>query len=176
MNPDDRHYFIDYKNRESEKESAMGNRALTEANQIEQNLSAQLILISTVLVTASLIGVSNADLHKLMTEPHKALFLMILVLQVISILSGITYYKIVEYYQAKNGLLSHKKALLIHEEQYESIADMQRQLSAMEKNSRDKNPEIVAYIQIVSIAISLVLFTILLYAMAYDVPWYSNPN
>lgn len=72
------------------------NRSDAEANSTDRSLSNQLILITTVLITANIVVLGNTELLKSLTRIEKCLLLTGMASLTISLLLGVQYYQIVK--------------------------------------------------------------------------------
>lgn len=171
MNADERHYVIDYTDQVSASYSQNANQHYTEANATEQSLSNQLMLINTVILTASLIAISNGDLLTSITCAQEWLIVLIFTLQILSISSGIMGYISREKFFADAGDLLRKNAEISRGRKYSSLNEMSTQLAAndsrLKQQQGSKHP---INLQIASILISLITFLVLILAIFFDMP------
>lgn len=103
MNDDEMHYLIEYTDKVANAHVSTANSMYAAANETEQGLSGQLMLLNTVILTASLLALGNNDLFKQITIAHKIFICSIFVLQVVSIIAGIVNYKKRERFFCTSG-------------------------------------------------------------------------
>ncbi len=141
------------------------------ANTTEQNMSAQLILISTVIFTGSLLGISNSELLKQLTEFDKSLLLIICILQVVSIISGIKNYRAIEKFMGDIATNQNKKARIIAHKEYATYSELNKKLKKHDKENSppEMSPRLYTNMQVFSIAASLALFCCLLFTILFNI-------
>jgi len=154
----------------------VANRVLAEANSTESDLSGQLMLVSTVVLTAVLLALGNADLFKLLTDSQKTLISLVLILQVVSIILGIIAYKdrITFFVGASDNA---KKSVMIADSfNYESIESMKQKINENVKSFTGKSTDRYLNLQIWSIVIGLLVFAVVILSVLFNVhfPWDST--
>ena len=85
------------------------DRSDAEANSTDRGLASQLILITTVLITANIVVFSNGELMKSLTPDQKGISLFGDAMLVFSLFSGIKYYAVAKKFHmgwssARNGI------------------------------------------------------------------------
>ncbi len=139
------------------------NRKLgSEANATERSLSGQLMLVTTVITTISVVALGNSDLMKQLVDIHRYLILSIFLLQIVSIASGIINYLKIEEFFTKSANEYASASKLINERQFDSIAGYFKKVGKILKNRKDHSSKAALNVQIISIALSLAIYGVLI--------------
>jgi hypothetical protein len=141
------------------------NKLVAEANETERHLSGQLVLLNTVLLTASLVALGNEKLFDHLSATPKVLMFSILLLQVFSIISGIASYREIERFYitcAQNKMKSNTIARNLNG--FNTIEEMESKLAESDKEAPGGSSQKWLKRQINSLiaGLSLLLFLVLL--------------
>lgn len=174
MSSDEMSYLIDYTDRISHAYITTANSSFSEANKTEQDLGSQLMLLNTVILSASLLALGNGDLLNLLTNPHRIMICIILGFQTMSIIAGIASYKLREYFFAKAGENATLSAKIAKKREYKTLSDLDQHLRMNDSKQANQSGGLAVNLQITLIAISLLIFTVLVFTLLFDVPCYNN--
>jgi hypothetical protein len=174
MDADEKHYMIEYTDGVSAAYNDSSNKNFAAANATEQSLSNQLMLINTVVLTASLISFSNEAFYNSLSLPQSILIFIIFTLQILSIISGIFDYMLRRKFFGDGGDKALKIAKYIKTRKYKTINEMLKQVSDYDDKILKKSNRITSLAQIIFIIMGLAFFVILLFSFLFDVPLYSN--
>jgi hypothetical protein len=140
----------------------IANQLYTEANTTERSLGGQLILLNTVVLTASLVALGNEKIFSQLLEIHKVLIFSVLLLQVFSILSGIKSYREVEKFYIASGDTSREGARIAQSrnKEFNTIGEMEDKVKANDSSAPKLSSKKWVDRQIKSLVASLLLFLI----------------
>lgn len=174
MSPSEVHYLKEYLSEVNSAFTNTANSMYTSANDTEQSLSSQLMLLNTVILTASLLAIGNGDLFSLLTPVHKFLICAVFILQIISIYSGIAHYHSRFRFFGDGGDNAKVSADLAKIGSFTNLEDMKVKIKSNEEKARHMSGELELRVQVGSIALSLIIFFVLIIAIFYNIPYYEN--
>lgn len=148
------------------------NRKLgSEANATERQLSGQLMLLTTVMMTISVFVLSDSQLILSLTTLHKWLIVIIFLLEVTSVVSGIVNYLKVERFYINSAQEYARAAMVTQRKSYKSIADFYKQLDNVLKDRQQEARRPALYVQITCICASVIAYSALVAAILFDLPF-----
>lgn len=151
-------YLYGYLDKVAENFSVTSQKYTAEANSTERSLSGQLILLNTVIFTASIFAIgSNLELNGF----QRFLVLVIFASQIGSIISGIVNYFKIEKFYTDQAVIDHKKAHVIKRGEYNTISEMGKKLSEVDENEMKISHRPALHIQVALLVASLVFFLLL---------------
>ena len=137
------------------------DRSDTEANSTDRGLASQLILITTVLITANIVVFSNGELMKSLIPDQKGISLSGDVMLVFSLLSGIKYYAVAKKFHMGWSSARNDVATSIAQREAHSRNEI---IAIVHKKTEHLSPQIKSRyltIQIVLLVIALLTFLLL---------------
>ena len=174
MNEDEVHYLIKYTDGVNANFINTANLMYEKANQSLQDLSAQLMLITTVMLTGSLIALGNEELLKVLSIPLRWLIVSIFLLQVMSVLSGIFAYKQRERFFATSADVAADTGKMVKAREYKDLDEMDASIENMAR-TEEASKETALHAQIYCLGISLVIFFVFIVGVLFDIPGYTPP-
>lgn len=171
MTDEEMSYLISYTDNVSNSYTTTANSSFGEANATEQSLSSQLMLLNTVILSASLLALSNSELFTRLTDSHRVITCIIVFLQTLSIIAGIISYRLRERFFAGAGKNAYKSAGIAKERKFKNLNHMEKLIRANDEKQPEQSSNRAVNIQIVLIVLSLMCFAALIYSVLYDVPF-----
>ena len=151
------------------------NRSDAEANSTDRGLASQLILITTVLITANIVVFSNGELMQLLNLDQIAISLFGSNMLVISLLFGIAYYSVTKRFHAT---WASARADIANEIGHTNTISREYIDELVKKRTKDLSPQIKSYylvLQITFLALALLAFVSLMTSLLLDIQFEDLP-
>lgn len=151
------------------------DRSLTEENETERALCGQLMLITTVLLSANIVVLSNGDLLKLMSDAQRALMLAGVILLIASIAAGIKYYFQLMHFHFDWAKASNDVVNLHSEVDFKTFKEAGRKVDAIYKDVPTQTPKRWLHWQIKLLGVGSLSYLLLLIAILFDFSFITTP-
>lgn len=154
-------------NRQRERFARLRDETAAQGNETERNLCAQLMLLTTVLLTANLAIVGATDLTTQLTFAQRLLVVLSFGSLLFSIASGIKFYFDVLQSFLDWGRAKHEVVLLF-DKAYDMPEDaLAKKVDELQDLPND-SPRDWIYLQIGSLSLTLLLYFLILLAILFD--------
>jgi len=147
----------------AEKYEHLSEISSSEGNETERSLSGQLILLTTVLITANILFLGDGAIISKITHAQKEYVFSALILEAIATIAGIINYLRIEYYYNKWASTFYKSASIIYERKYKTPIGLDRKLAANHNKVKKRKFRLALWTQIITIIASLGIYLALLY-------------
>lgn len=155
---------IDHLNKQQEIFAALRDKASSEENSTSRAISSQLVLITTVLITAN---VATAALTTL-TLPQKVLALIAFLAECVAIVAGIVQNQVTGRAYGKWADAYHSVAEAIGGDSYSTDVELDKMIADKQSGLRIRASRIALYVQIACIILCLLVYTLLLSAIFFN--------
>ncbi|GEM_PF-3998347 len=144
----------------------LGETNSSEGNETERSLSGQLILLTTVLITATVLALGDSNIVSKITHAEKKYVFCILLLEALATFAGILNYLRIERSYDAWAKIQYRCAAIIKERNYKRPDELERSLNR-EQDEICKKPRIALWVQVGSITVSLLLYLVLLFRLLF---------
>ena len=159
---------VSFVNEQKRMYSDASDYFVKETNETERALCAQLMLVDTVLLTGTLVAISNGDLFNLLTGTTKALIVIALLLLFISIGYGIAYYFAIIGYNKRWAIAKHKAALSFLDTNIKTWAAMRNTTHNLQADIPEELDQKMLKTQIFFIGAAAILYILALLGILFN--------
>jgi len=142
---------------------------VTEANETERALCAQLILIDTVMLTGTLVAIANQDVFNASTTPISILILLALVSLLLSMGFGIKYYFAVIGYNKQWAIAKHNAMRAFLDVKIKAWEKLRQTIDGYQTDIPEELDTTFLRIQIIFIAAAALSYLIALFGLLFNV-------
>jgi hypothetical protein len=147
----------------AEKYEHLGEISAGEGNETERSLSGQLILLTTVLITANILFLGDGAIISKITHAQKEYIFSALILEAIATIAGIINYLRIEHYYNEWATNFYETAEMVNDRKYKTPTGLNRKLSANQEKVKERKFRFALWAQILTIIGSLAIYLALLY-------------
>ena len=139
-----------------------------EGNETERHLSGQLILLTTVLITANILVLADGSVVKVNLSSHSQLNLIFaaLICEILATLFGVLNYLSIERKYDRNAGIWAMCVEVIQERKYTSKSELKEKLDKEKKRIKSRT-QYPLHLQIIFIFLSLSIYAVLLHKALY---------
>lgn len=147
---------------------AQRDRSLNEENETERVACSQLLLITTVLLSASVILLSNVSEAEKLSAIQKILILTGVTSYILSIMSGIKYYFEIVKFNFNWAEKLNEVVKLFSEVKFESLSEARERTDEILEVPPVKTPKKWLYIQIIFLSVGVISYLLILVAILFN--------
>lgn len=156
-------------NNEIHKFTEASQYFVTETNETERALCAQLMLIDTVMLTGTLVAIANQDIFAALTVPVSVLILLALVFLLISMGFGIGYYFAIIAYDKRWAVAKHKAMREFLDNSAQTWGELGKRVNDHQTDIREELDAFSLRIQIIFIASAALFYLVALFGLLFNV-------
>lgn len=139
-----------------------------EANNTERSLSGQLILLTTVLITVSVVALSNGDLLNHLSINQKILIIVAFILETTATISGIVHYFKMENSYNKWADAYHKVTIILDGHDFNTQEELTAKIGKAQSNLDIHPARPALKLQVGAIAATFAVYLVLLIAVFFN--------
>lgn len=156
-------------NNEIHKFTEASQYFVTETNETERALCAQLMLIDTVMLTGTLVAIANQDILAALTVPVSVLILLALVFLLISMGFGIGYYFAIITYDKRWAIAKHKAMREFLNNGILTWSGLSRKVNDHQTDIPEELDTILLRIQIIFTAGAALFYLVALFGLLFNI-------
>jgi hypothetical protein len=161
---------------EIEKAVHQRDKAFLEENETERAMCGQLMLATTVMLSANIVMLSNGEILKSMTFDQKWLTLLGVLSLGVSIAAGLQYYMVLVGFHKMWGFANSARAKLLSEAKFRSFGEMETMENVIFKPTQGKTTPEPRWLNVQkwALKIALIAYFVLLQAVLFDWRWVTS--
>lgn len=158
-----------YLNGEVRKFNDASSDFVTEANETERALCAQLMLVDTVILTGTLVAFANQDLFEVLTTPVILLILLAFAFLLISIGFGVAYYFAIIAYDKKWAKAKHRAMREFLDASISTWSELRAKTNGHQTKIPEESDSTFLRLQLIFIGSAVIYYLVALFGLLFDV-------
>jgi hypothetical protein len=159
---------VDYLNSQKRDFAAASNYFVQETNETERSLCAQLMVVDTVLLTGTLVSMTNKDLIAMFSTQLKLLVAFAFAYLLLSIFLGIRYYFSVRNYNYRWALAKHNSMTLFLDPSIRTWDELRRKTVNLQTGIPQEQPMGGLRLQIIFLGSAAIYYLVALFGLLFD--------
>jgi|GEM_PF-2569777 len=160
---------IAYLNEQKRIFSSASDYFVSEANETERALCAQLMLVDTVLLTGTLVAIANKDLAKLLSDTVSVFIFIAFCLLLFSVAFGIKYYFEIVGYNKRWAIAKHNSMKTFLDVNIESWEQLRKKTDSYQIEIPQELNGPWLKLQILFIGVAALLYSAALFGLMFNV-------